>query len=82
MRVPWARAHQGAITDEFAATIIDLGMKLADTLAGTERRARSALAEQCYPKAPVDAWPLLMTRVASRHALSASLVSSAAQEKP
>lgn len=42
--------------------------------AETEARARTALAASCYPNAPVDAWPLIGTRVTSRQALAASLV--------
>ncbi len=38
--------------------------------APTEQRARSVLAAHCYTNAPVDAWPLISTRVASRHAIA------------
>jgi len=51
--------------------------------AATEQLARSVLASNCYPGAPVDSWPLEGTRFTSRFALSRELLRERSEgEKP
>ncbi len=60
--------------DERAWWVFQTPSSVAYVPALTEQRARSVMAANAYPNAPVDAWPLVGTRVTSREALTRDLL--------